>query len=199
MGTKVIVTLFSKFFHADSQTKNPKKYVICFPPPNVTGYLHIGHALTIAVEDSLVRNKRMSGYETLFLPGTDHAGIATQTVVEKKLVRETGKSRHDLGREAFIEEVWKYKELHGSGIMNQIKRTACSMDWEREVFTLDKTLSKAVGESFVRLYERGLIYRSNRLVNWSTILKTAISDIEVEHIDIEKRTMIEVPGYEKKV
>ena len=180
-------------------TNNPKKYVICFPPPNITGYLHIGHALTISIEDSLVRNKRMNGYETLFLPGTDHAGIATQTVVEKKLFKETGKSRHDFGREPFLEEVWKFKEVHGSGIMNQIKRTACSMDWDREVFTLDKTLSRAVGESFVRLYEKGLIYRANRLVNWSTILKTAISDIEVEHIDIEKRTLIEVPGYDKKV
>ena len=141
----------------------------------------------------------MNGYEALFLPGTDHAGIATQTVVEKKLKKEEGKSRHDLGREKFLEKVWEYKNIHGRGIMNQIKRTACSMDWEREVFTLDKTLSKAVGESFVRLFERGLIYRANRLVNWSTILKTAISDIEVEHIDIDKRTLIEVPGYEKKV
>ncbi len=99
MGIEVIPLTLSKFFHANNQTTNPNKFTICFPPPNVTGYLHIGHALTIAIEDSIVRNKRMSGYETLFIPGTDHAGIATQTVVEKKLMKETGKSRHDLGRE----------------------------------------------------------------------------------------------------
>lgn len=167
----------NKFFQANNKTDNPKKFTICFPPPNVTGYLHIGHALTIAIEDSIVRNKRMSGYETLFIPGTDHAGIATQTVVEKRLKKETGKSRHDLGREPFIDEVKKYVEVHGKGILNQMKRTGCSMDWSRQAYTMDDNLSKAVAEGFVQLFEKGLIYRANRLVNWSTILKTAISDI----------------------
>ena len=125
-----------KFFHADNQSKK-EKYVMCIPPPNVTGYLHIGHALTIAVEDSIIRNKRMNGYETLYLPGTDHAGIASQSVVEKKLMKETGKSRHDLGREKFLEEVWKYKEVYGDGIINQLKRTASSLDWDRLAFTMD--------------------------------------------------------------
>lgn len=167
----------NKFFQADNQTTNPKRFTMVIPPPNVTGYLHIGHALTIAIQDSIVRNKRMLGYETLYLPGTDHAGIATQTVVEKILMKETGKSRHDLGREPFLKEVWKYVDIHGKGILNQMKRTGCSLDWSREVFTMDEHLSKAVAEGFVQLYEKGLIYRANRLVNWSTILKTAISDI----------------------
>lgn len=144
MGAEVTVLSFSKFFHADNQSTNPKKFTICLPPPNVTGYLHIGHALTVAIEDALVRNKRMNGYETLFLPGTDHAGIATQTVAEKKLFIETGKTRHDLGREKFLEEVWKFKETHGNGILNQLRRTAISMDWDRLAFTMDEQLSKSV-------------------------------------------------------
>ena len=177
MVAKVPFVQFSKFFHANNQTTNPKKFVICLPPPNVTGYLHIGHALTVSIEDALVRNRRMQGYETLFLPGTDHAGIATQTVAEKKLFRETGKTRHDLGRQEFLKVVWDYKEQYGSAILNQLRRTAGSFDWDRLAFTMDENLSKAVAEAFVRLYERGLIYRANRLVNWSTHLKTAISDI----------------------
>jgi len=195
VGIEVYLNLFSKFFHANNKSNNPKKFTICLPPPNVTGYLHIGHALTIAIEDSLVRSKRMQGFETLFIPGTDHAGIATQTVAEKKLFKETGKTRHDLGREEFLKVVWKFKETHGNGILNQLRRTAGSMDWDRLAFTMDDNLSKAVAEAFVRLFEMNLIYRANRLVNWSTTLKTAISDIEVEHIDIEKRTLLEVPGY----
>jgi valyl-tRNA synthetase len=177
VGAKVRSSSLSKFFHANNQTTNPKRFAITLPPPNVTGYLHIGHALTVAIEDALVRNKRMNGYETLFLPGTDHAGIATQTVAEKKLFKETGKTRHDLGREKFLEVVWQFKETHGNGILNQLRRTGSSMDWDRLAFTMDDQLSKSVGEGFVRLFEMGLIYRANRLVNWSTTLKTAISDI----------------------
>ena len=168
-----------KFFHADNTTTNTKKFVIPLPPPNVTGRLHIGHALTIALEDSLVRWKRMSGYETLFLPGTDHAGIATQSVVEKMIMKEEGKTRHDFSREDFMKRIWEWKEKYGNFILNQLRRTGASLDWDRTVFTMDAKLSKAVTEAFVRMFEKGLIYRANRLVNWSTILKTAISDIEV--------------------
>ncbi len=152
MGAEVNHSSFSKFFHANNQTTNPKRFAITLPPPNVTGYLHIGHALTVAIEDALVRNKRMNGYETLFLPGTDHAGIATQTVAEKKLFKETGKTRHDLGREKFLEVVWEFKETHGNGILNQLRRTGSSMDWDRLAFTMDDQLSKSVGEGFVRLF-----------------------------------------------
>jgi len=158
------------------------------PPPNVTGYLHIGHALTGAIEDSLCRRKRMQGYETLYLPGTDHAGIATHSVVEKKLMKETGQSRHDLGRDKFVAKIWEWKETHGNAILNQLKKIGSGLDWSRFHFTMDDQLSKAVNEAFVRFAEKGLIYRANRLVNWSCKLRTAISDIEVEHIDIEKPT-----------
>ena len=121
----------------------------------------------------------MQGYETLFLPGTDHAGIATQTVTEKKLFKETGLTRHKLGREKFLEKVWEFKEVHGNGILNQLRRTGASLDWDRLAFTMDPKLSIAVKEGFIRLFNMGRIYRANRLVNWSTMLKTAISDIEV--------------------
>lgn len=199
MEQQVTCLLFSKYFHADNQSKNEKKFTICLPPPNVTGYLHIGHALTIAVEDSIARRKRMQGYETLFIPGADHAGIATQTVVEKMLMKETGKSRHDLGREEFVKKVWEWKEKYGNRIHEQLRRVGASLDWEREVFTMDENLSVAVAEGFTQLFEKGLIYRANRLVHWSCALKTAISDIEVEYTDIEGKTLVEVPGYDKRV
>lgn len=178
---------------------NKPKFVIVIPPPNVTGALHIGHALTNAIQDTIVRWRRMSGYEALWVPGTDHAGIATQTVVEKKLQREEGITRHDLGREKFLERVFEWKEVYGGKITNQLRRIGSSMDWTREAFTMDEKLSKAVKEAFVRMFNEGLIYRDNRLVNWSCQLKTAISDIEVDHIDLEGPTMLSVPGHLKKV
>jgi valyl-tRNA synthetase len=186
------------FFKPDEDaSKEP--FVMVIPPPNVTGTLHIGHALTNSIQDTVIRWRRMMGYRTLWLPGTDHAGIATQTVVEKKVARETGKTRHDLGREDFLEEVWKYVDDYGHRITNQLRRLGSSVDWSRQVFTMDETRSSAVNEAFVRMHEKGLIYRDNRLVNWCCKLKTAVSDIEVDYIDIPKRTGVNVPGYDEPV
>ena len=172
-----------------------EKFVIVIPPPNVTGTLHLGHALTCSVEDAIVRYQRMRGRDVLWLPGTDHAGIATQVVVEKKLMREQHKSRHDLGRDAFIDEVWKWKHANGNRINQQIRRLGASVDWSREAFTMDDNLSRAVQHAFITLHERGLIYRSNRLVNWSCALRTAISSIEVDHMDLQQPTLVKVPNY----
>lgn len=176
-----------------------EKFVLCIPPPNVTGRLHIGHALTVGIEDCLVRWNRMRGKQVVWVPGTDHAGIATQVVVEKKLMKEQQKTRQDLGRDDFLKEVWKWKEENGGFICKQMRVLGCSVDWSREVFTMDELRCKAVTEAFVQLYAKGLIYRENRLVNWSCALKTAISSIEVDFIDIEKPTMLKVPGHEKPV
>lgn len=170
------------YFNPDRVKGNP--YCIVIPPPNVTGSLHMGHALNATLQDILIRWKRMLGFKTLWLPGTDHAGIATQNVVERELARE-GLDRHSLGREAFIERVWKWKAEYGNRIINQLKRIGASCDWSRERFTLDDGLSKAVREVFVRLYEEGLIYRDNRLINWCPRCRTALSDLEVEHEEIE--------------
>jgi valyl-tRNA synthetase len=159
-------------------------FVISMPPPNVTGQLHTGHALTAAIEDLMVRYHRMRGRPTLWVPGTDHAGIATQSVVERALVDE-GTSREELGREAFLERVWAWREAYGHRITEQHRQLGVSCDWGRERFTFDKGLSRAVTEAFVRLYERGLIYRGTYLVNWDTKLKSVISDVEVEHIEVE--------------
>ncbi|KAK8803838.1 hypothetical protein WA158_001532 [Blastocystis sp. Blastoise] len=172
-----------------------KKFIMVIPPPNVTGTLHLGHALTNAIEDTITRWKRMSGYETVWVPGIDHAGIATQVVVEKNLMKEEGKSRHDLGREAFVEKVWEWKNQYGNKITTQLRKLGVSVDWSRQAFTMDDNLSRAVKEAFVQLYDKGLIYRSNRLVNWCCTLKTAISDIEVEYIDLEGATKRRVPGH----
>ncbi|OHB33919.1 MAG: valine--tRNA ligase [Desulfuromonadaceae bacterium GWC2_58_13] len=166
-------------FHADEKSPRPH-YSIVIPPPNVTGVLHMGHALNNTIQDILVRWKRMCGHEVLWMPGTDHAGIATQNVVEKQLAAE-GRARHDLGREAFIERVWKWRAESGGQIINQLKRLGASCDWERERFTMDEGLSSAVREVFVSLYEDGLIYRDNRLINWCPRCHTALSDLEVEH------------------
>ncbi|KJE93368.1 valyl-tRNA synthetase [Capsaspora owczarzaki ATCC 30864] len=175
---------------------NPKgTFMICIPPPNVTGALHIGHALTNAVQDTLVRWHRMRGETTLWNPGTDHAGIATQVVVEKKLAKERKITRHELGREAFVAEVWKWKEQYGDRICTQLRRLGSSYDWDRNVFTMDPKLSNAVNEAFVQLHEKGYIYRSERLVNWSCSLKSAISDLEVEALELPGRTMLSVPGH----
>ena len=168
-------------FHADENSSKPH-YSIVIPPPNVTGVLHMGHALNNTLQDILCRWKRMSGYEVLWMPGTDHAGIATQNVVEKQLAAEN-KDRHELGREAFIDRVWKWREESGGQIINQLKRLGASCDWERERFTMDEGLSKAVREVFVSLYDEGLIYRDNRLINWCPRCHTALSDLEVEHDD----------------
>ncbi|MDD2852614.1 MAG: valine--tRNA ligase [Desulfuromonadaceae bacterium] len=169
------------YFRA-AATSNKKPYSIVIPPPNVTGALHMGHALNNTLQDILCRWKRMQGYNVLWMPGTDHAGIATQNVVERQLAAE-GKDRHDLGREAFIERVWKWKAESGGQIIDQLKRLGASCDWERERFTMDEGLSKAVRTVFVKLYEDGLIYRDNRLINWCPRCHTALSDIEVEHED----------------
>ena len=153
-------------------------YCIMIPPPNVTGTLHMGHAFQSTVMDLLIRYHRMCGDNTLWQPGTDHAGIATQMVVERQLAAQ-GQNRHDLGREAFIERVWQWKEESGGHISRQLRRLGASPDWSRERFTMDDGLSKAVVEVFVRLYEEDLIYRGQRLVNWDPVLHTAISDLEV--------------------
>ena len=169
----------SGFFKAaDVSTKPP--FCIILPPPNVTGSLHMGHALDHTIQDVLIRWKRMLGFNALWLPGTDHAGIATQSVVERELKKE-GKTRHDLGREKFVERVWEWKNQYGNRIYQQMRRLGDSCDWDRAVFTLDPGVSRAVRKVFVDLHKKGLIYRGQRLVNWSAPLETAISDLEVEH------------------
>lgn len=186
------------FFKPDpDSTKEP--FVIVIPPPNVTGALHIGHALTNAVQDTVVRWRRMSGYNALWVPGTDHAGIATQTVVEKKLQREKKVSRHDLGRDAFLSEVHSWVDEYGGRICDQLRRIGSSVDWDRKVFTMDAKLSRSVKEAFVRMHGAGIVYRDNRLVNWCCRLKTAVSDIEVDYIDLPRRTLMSVPGYSEPV
>ncbi len=164
--------------------RSKEPFTIVIPPPNVTGSLHMGHALNNTIQDALIRKARMEGRPALWLPGTDHAGIATQNKVEQALAAE-GKTRHDVGREKFIERVWEWKEEHGSIIISQLKKLGCSCDWTRERFTMDEGYSKAVKEVFVRLYNDGLIYRGNRIINWCPRCHTALSDIEVEHQDVE--------------
>ncbi len=176
-----------------------EKFVIVLPPPNVTGSLHLGHALTISIQDAIVRWNRMKGKSTLWVPGLDHAGIATQVVVEKQLARTQGLSRHDLGREKFVEEIWKWKETNGHHIFDQAKSLGASMDWSRARFTMDDVCAPAVQEAFMRMYENKQIYRANRLVTWSCALRSAISTIEVDHIDVEGSTMIQVPGHPNPV
>ncbi len=159
-----------------------KPYVLSIPPANVTGGLHLGHVMFVALEDLMVRHQRMRGVPTLWIPGTDHAGIATQLQVEKMLALQ-GRSREEMGREKFEQEVWQWKEKYGSQITNQIRRLGASCDWKRERFTLDEGLSDAVREAFVRLYEKGMIYRGPRMTNWSPGLRTAVSDLEVEYVE----------------
>jgi valyl-tRNA synthetase len=171
------------YFTADpNSTKEP--FTIVIPPPNVTGVLHIGHALDHTLQDLLTRLKRMKGFEALWLPGMDHAGIATQNVVERQLAAE-GKSRHDLGREAFVKKVWEWKAESGGAILGQMRRLGDSVDWSRERFTMDEGLSKAVLTIFKRLYDQDLIYRAERIINWCPRCLTALSDIEVEHSDVD--------------
>jgi valyl-tRNA synthetase len=171
------------YFRARAETDRPP-FTIVIPPPNVTGSLHVGHALDHTIQDSLIRRRRMQGYETLWLPGMDHAGIATQNVVERQLAAQ-GLSRHDLGREAFVEKVWEWKASSGGAILGQMRRLGDSVDWSRERFTMDEGLSRAVLTIFKRLYEDGLIYRAERIINWCPRCLTALSDIEVDHTDDE--------------
>ncbi|MBM3180033.1 MAG: valine--tRNA ligase [Chloroflexi bacterium] len=175
------------FFQPSNDPNKPgfdpsiKPFVISIPPPNVTGELHIGHAMFVSVEDLMIRYHRMKGYSTLWVPGTDHAGIATQLMVERDLLKNEEVTREEIGREEFVKRTWEWKKKYGGMITNQIRRLGASCDWDRERFTLDEGLSRAVREAFVRLYDKGLIYRGPRLINWSPGLKTAVSDLEVEY------------------
>ena len=170
------------YFHAEID-KNKKPFTIVIPPPNVTGQLHMGHALDETLQDILIRYKRMQGFSTLWVPGTDHAGIATQIKVEEELRVNEGLTRYDLGREKFLERVWDWKEKYGSRIINQLKKIGSSCDWDRERFTMDEGCSKAVKEVFVNLYNKGLIYQGSRIINWCPHCITALSDAEVDHAE----------------
>jgi valyl-tRNA synthetase len=169
-----------KNYFAATVNKNKKPYVIVIPPPNVTSILHMGHALNNTIQDIFIRFRRKQGYETLWQPGTDHAGIATQNVVEKNLA-EQNTSRHDIGREEFVKKVWEWRQKYGSTIIHQLKKLGCSCDWNRERFTMDEGLSNAVKEVFIRLYEKQLIYKGKYIINWCPRCSTALSDEEVEH------------------
>jgi len=172
------------YFHSEpDSSKTP--YTIVIPPPNVTGALHLGHALNNTLQDVLIRQKRMQGFETLWMPGTDHAGIATQAVVEKRILAEEGVSRHDLGREGLVERIWDWKKEYEARILGQLKQMGCSCDWERTRFTLDPVCAKAVRHTFFSLFKEQLIYRGKRLVNWDTMLQTAVSDDEVNHETVD--------------
>ena len=173
-----------QLFAADETDTAKKPYSIVIPPPNVTGVLHMGHALNITMQDILCRYRKLRGDNVLWMPGTDHAGIATQNVVERKLAQE-GLDRHQLGREKFIEQVWEWRKTYGGAIINQLKRLGASCDWERERFTMDEGLSRAVRKVFVKLYDEGLIYRGNYITNWCPRCHTALADLEVEHEEIE--------------
>ncbi|AWV90843.1 valine--tRNA ligase [Bradymonas sediminis] len=166
------------YFHAD-ETSDKEPFTIVIPPPNVTGRLHMGHALFVTLQDMMIRQKRMQGFETLWLPGTDHAGIATQVMVERQLAEE-GTNRHEIGREEFMKRAWAWKEEHGGQIIDQLKRMGASCDWERERFTLDDGLNRSVNEAFVKLYNDGLIYRGLRMVDWDPVGQTVLSDLEVD-------------------
>lgn len=168
------------FFHSEPNP-NRKPYTIVIPPPNVTGALHLGHALNNTLQDILIRQHRMMGDETLWMPGTDHAGIATQAVVERRLLSEEGKTRHDLGREGLVDRIWAWKKEYEARILSQLKKMGCSCDWQRTRFTLDPICARAVRHTFFSLFQERLIYRGKRLVNWDTMLQTAVSDDEVFH------------------
>ncbi|XP_069491410.1 valine--tRNA ligase, mitochondrial [Ambystoma mexicanum] len=191
------------FFKPEYQDRLPHAkehtFSLCIPPPNVTGSLHLGHALTVSVEDALVRWRRMQGWKVLWVPGSDHAGIATQAVVERHLWKERGVLRHSLSREEFLHEVWKWKERKGDEIFHQLRTLGASLDWDRACFTMDHKFSEAVTEAFVRLHEEGLLYRRRQLVNWSCALRSTISDIEVESRPLSGRTYLSVPGYKEKI
>lgn len=174
-----------KLFHVQAPAKDDPAQVfsLLLPPPNVTGFLHMGHMFEQTQMDIMVRWRRMRGFLTLWLPGTDHAGIGTQMMVERQLQSE-GKKREQLGREAFVERVWEWRRHYGGAILDQMKRLGASVDWDREYFTMDENLSRAVREVFVRLYDEGLIYRGRYIVNWCPRCGTAVSDLEVKHEDV---------------
>ena len=174
----------NKYFHAEVD-RSKKPFTTVMPPPNITGKLHMGHALDNTLQDILVRFKRMEGYNVAWIPGTDHAGIATQVKVEQQLAKEEGKSRYDIGREEFLKRVWAWKEQYGSRIEKQVRRLGSSCDWSRKRFTMDDTCARAVREVFVTLYEKGLIYQGQRITNWCPHCHTALSDIEVDHSDVQ--------------
>lgn len=190
---------FKPQFKEDGSVRDEGKFVIVHPPPNVTGALHMGHALGDSLQDIMIRWSRMQGKTTLWLPGCDHAGISTQSVVENMLWRKEQKTRHDLGREKFVSTVWDWKGEYHKRINTALSSLGGSFDWSREVFTMDESLTAAVTETFVKLHEEGTIYRANRLVNWCTQLNTALSNLEVSNKELTGRTLLEVPGYEKKV
>ncbi len=171
-------------FHAEPNRGRPP-YAIVIPPPNVTGALHLGHALNNSLQDILIRMKRMQGFETLWMPGTDHAGIATQAVVERRLKEEENKTRHDLGREQLVRRIWEWKDQYENRILGQLKQMGCSCDWRRTRFTLDEVCARAVRATFFDLFRKGLIYRGKRLVNWDTFLQTVVSDDEVFHEEVK--------------
>ncbi|XP_034255106.1 valine--tRNA ligase-like [Thrips palmi] len=181
------------------KNKDSKPFTMILPPPNVTGTLHLGHALTVTVQDVIARWRRMSGQDVLWIPGTDHAGIATQIVVEKQLWAQQKKTRHELGRENFVKEIQKWQQAKGSNIQSQLRMMGASLDWSREYFTMDENQSYAVIEAFIRLFDENLIYRSNVPVSWSCWLQSTISDIEIESQEIDGPTNLFVPGYEKPV
>lgn len=170
-----------------------RTFSMILPPPNVTGELHVGHALTVAIQDAIVRRRRMLGDNVVWIPGLDHAGIATQAVVERRL-RQRNQTRHDLGRDAFVDEVWQWRHQYGGSIVHQLRDSGASLDWRREFFSLDDARSRAVAHAFATLHDAGLVYRADRLVNWCCALQTVLSDIEVEHREFSGRTLLEIPG-----
>ena len=172
------------YFHAEVDPGR-KPFSIVMPPPNVTGALHLGHALNNTLQDILIRWKRMQGYNALWMPGTDHAGIATQAVVERRLIEQEGKTRHDLGREELVRRIWRWKEEYADRILKQLGEMGCSCDWDRTRFTLDTICARAVRQTFYDLFKKQVVYRGKRLVNWDTYLQTAVSDDEVFHETIE--------------
>ncbi|MCA1696844.1 MAG: class I tRNA ligase family protein, partial [Actinobacteria bacterium] len=172
------------YFHADPSSAKPP-YTIVIPPPNVTGALHLGHALNNTLQDILIRWRRMQGYDALWMPGTDHAGIATQAVVERRLLEEEKKTRHDLGRDALVERIWAWKDEYEKRILSQLRLMGCSCDWERTRFTLDPVCARAVRTTFFRLFQADKIFRGKRLVNWDTHLRTAVADDEIEYEDVK--------------
>ncbi|XP_059490071.1 valine--tRNA ligase-like [Neocloeon triangulifer] len=186
-------------FKAPENPSSKNSFSLLLPPPNVTGILHLGHALTCSIQDALVRWNRMSGKDVVWIPGLDHAGIATQTVVERYLAAKNLGTRRELGREKFLQEAWKWKESKGDIIVEQIRNLGCSLDWSKQYFTMDEERSRAVIDAFVLLFEKGLIYRAESLVNWSCQLQSAIADIEVDWLQLEEPKWIKVPGYNKKI
>lgn len=186
------------YFKPVNKDKNHDVFSMVIPPPNVTGKLHLGHALTVALEDVLCRWNRMRGKEVVWVPGCDHAGIATQAVVEK-LLNEKNITRKDLGRKKFVQEVWKWKDSKEDEIYDQLRVLGASLDWTRSCFTLNPDFSHAVREAFIRLYNKDIIYRKKSLINWSCQLQSTISDIEIDNKQLEGPTMVSVPGYKNKV